>query len=104
MDEKDALRTEVEDADDTGLVAGEEQITAALISEKLHGALPQGHAAHVTVDDLHAEMSRSSPDRRSIDEHVSRLRALPELEAIVANLWDDPRTQRFISNLNQIGL
>jgi hypothetical protein len=104
MDHQGELRREVEDADDTGLVAGEELVTAALLREQLHAALPQGHHAHATIDALHAEMKKPSPDPRSIERHVGSLRALPELEAIVANWWDDPKTQRVIANLGQIGL
>jgi hypothetical protein len=118
MDEKQKsdIRREVDDADDTGLVAGEELITqaqtmlpllrqqAAFPRERLHAALSQAHGEHATIDELHGEMERAQPNRRAIERHVSRLRALPELEAIVANWWDDPKTQRFIANLAQIGV
>jgi hypothetical protein len=114
MDDKDALREAVIDADDTGLVAGEELITEAetilplglptVPHEKLHAALPESHDAHATIDRLHAEVEGNSPNRRAIEAHVGALRALPELEAIVANWWEDPKTQRFIGNLGQIGL
>ena len=116
MDEKGDLRKAINDADDTGLVAGEELITEAetllplmdaraeLPREKLHAALPQGHGAHVTIDELHAEIAGASPDRHAIERHVGVLRAFPELEAIVANWWDDPKTQRFVANVGQIGL
>lgn len=112
MDGKDRnadLRTEVTGADDTGMVAGQEFVTEVetrpvVPHEDLHAALPESHAAHVTIDHLHAEMQRSSPDRGAIEGHVSNLRALPELEAAIANWWDDPKVQRFIGNLGQIGL
>lgn len=104
MDKNEDLRTEIDDADDTGMVAGEQLVTAALLREQLHTALPDEHAAHSTIDDLHSEISADAPDRRSIEHHVGILRAFPELEAIVANWWDDPRTQRFIATLGQIGV
>lgn len=114
MDERQERRDAIEDADDTGLVAGEELITQAetmlpllrpdLPLEDLHAALPQGHAAHTTIDDLDAQLQGHLSDRAAIEEHVGTLRALPELEAIVTNWWDDPKTQRFIANLGQIGL
>ncbi len=114
MDDKDAFREAITDADDTGLVANEELITEAetllplvrptVPLEKLHAALPKSHRAHETIDRLHAEVERSSPSRRAIEEHAGALRALPELEAIVANWWDGPKTQRFMATLGQIGL
>jgi hypothetical protein len=99
VDERNGeLRNEVTAADDTGLVAGEEVIAA------LHAALPHGHPAHATIDALHAEVGAAAPNRRTIERHVSNLRGLPELEAAVANWWDDPKTQRFIETLSRIGL
>ncbi|MFY9666184.1 MAG: hypothetical protein WAL67_17535 [Candidatus Cybelea sp.] len=104
MDQQDDRRKEVEDADDTGMVADEQFINTALLREQLHAALPEGHAAHPTVEQLHSEIKASAPNARAIEHHVGALRAFPELEAIVANWWDDPRTQRFIAGLGQIGL
>jgi hypothetical protein len=113
MDEN-RIREGVTSADDTGLIAGEELITEAetmLPLERpvpphhdLHAALPREHAGHATIDRLRDEVAAASPNRRSIEAHVGNLRALPELEAIVANWWDDPKTQRFIAYLSQIGL
>ena len=114
MSEQRDLRDGISDADDTGLVAGEELITraetllpllpAALPHGDLHASLPQEHGAHADIDSLHHEVSSDMPDRSAIERHVSTLREVPELEAVVANWWDDPKTQRFIANLGQIGL
>jgi len=109
MDEdlKAGLRKQIDDADDTGLVSSEEHLAEAetlLPLEALHGALPQAHRAHSTIDRLHAEVKAAKPNRQAIESHVNALRVFPELEAIVVNWWDDPRTQRFIGNLGQIGL
>lgn len=115
-DRDEERRAGVEDADDTGLVAGEELITqaetmlpllrgeSAFPRESLHAALPQDHAAHGTVDELHTEIARPQPNPRTIQRHVGTLRGVPELEAIVSNWWDDPKTQRFVATLGQIGL
>ena len=109
MDEHN-LRDAVTDADATGLVAGERLITEAetllpiLPHAELHAALPAAHRAHATVDALHAEIKEAAPDRHAIERHVGSLRALPELEATISNWWDDPRTQRFIATVSQIGL
>jgi hypothetical protein len=116
MEKNRNLREGIEDADATGLVAGEELITQAetelpllrlresLPHKDLHAALPEAHAEHATVDALHAELHKSAPDRGSVEQHVARLRLLPELEAIVVNWWDDPKVQRFFANLGQIGV
>jgi hypothetical protein len=75
-----------------------------LPDDKLRAALGSGHPEHGTIDRLHAELGAESPDRGSIEAHVHRLRSLPEIAAIVANWWDDPSTQRFISNLSATGI
>ena len=110
------FREGITDADATGMVADEERIAQAEIlrpllterpplpHEDLHAALPQGHPAHATIDQLHAELEGAVPDRGSIETQVTALRSLPELEAAVANWWDHPNTQRFVWNLSQIGL
>lgn len=113
MDDQ-ARRDGINDADATGMVAGEELITEAqtllpllgpqLPSEDLHKALPPEHAEHATIDQLHGEIHSAQPNPGAIESHVGRLRALPEVEAIIANWWDDPRVQRFVASLNQIGL
>ena len=113
-DGRDDLRKEIEDADDTGLFAGEELITQAetllplmrpsIPREDLHAALPEEHSGHPAIDELHGEVEAERPNRRAIEQHVGRLRAIPELEALVANWWDDPNTQRFVGDLGQIGL
>lgn len=97
-DHRDDLREEVTAADATGMIADEELVA------QLHAALPPEHAAHATIDALHAEANQNSPNRAALERHVADLRLLPELEAIVANWWEQPRTQRIIANLNQIGL
>ena len=113
-DKADDLRKEIEDADDTGLVAGEELITraetllpllrASVPREEFHRALPAGHAGHAVIDELHGAVEGRRPDRQTIERHVGELRAIPELEATVANWWDDPNTQRFVAAIGQIGL
>ena len=117
MDEKrrEDVREGVNDADDTGLVAGEELITQAetmlpllrpdpLPHEDLHAALPADHAGHDAIDRLHREIDSNAPDRGAIEKHVTHLRGLPEVEAIIVNWWESPSTQRFFAALGQIGV
>lgn len=108
-DRREALRKEVTDADDTGMIANEELIAQVetrpvVPHEDLHAALPSGHPGHATIDKLHAEMRSPSPDRRKIEAHVGRLRGIPELETAIVAWWERPAVQRFVSDLGQIGL
>ncbi len=112
MKRDEERREGITDADDTGLIAGEQLITQAetllplreFPHQELHAALPDAHPAHATIDRLHAEVHGSAPDVDAVRQHVGALRALPQLEAAIANWWDDPRTQRVILDLGQIGL
>ncbi|HLY03122.1 MAG TPA: hypothetical protein VKR56_11595 [Candidatus Cybelea sp.] len=116
MDKDRNLRDGIEDADDPGLIAGEELITRAetelpilrlrdsLPHEDLHAALPEAHDGHAAVDALHAEIQKPAPDRASVEQHVAHLRLLPELEAIIVKWWEDPRVQRVVADLGQIGV
>ena len=108
------LREGINDADATGMVAGEELITqaetrltvepATLPSDALHAALPDAHSAHATIDRLHEEMGSSRPSRSAIESLAGSLRSVPELEAAVELWWESPAMQRFLWNLAQIGL
>lgn len=117
MDEqrRDEVREGVDDADDTGLVAGQELITQAetmlpllgpepLPREEMHAALPDEHDAHDTIDHLHREIESGAPNRSAVGRHVEHLRGFPELEAIVVTWWESPQTQRFFATLGQIGV
>jgi hypothetical protein len=72
--------------------------------DDLRAALGADHPDQTTLERLQTELNSASPDRAAIEAHVHRLRSLPELAAAVANWWDDPATQRFISNLSATGL
>jgi hypothetical protein len=113
MKRDDERRDGIEDADDTGMIAGERLITqaetflplgAGLPHEELHAALPHGHPAHETIDRLHAEVSGTSPNAAKIREHVGALGALPEVRARLMNWFEDSRTQAFIAAVDRIGL
>jgi len=108
-DRREALREEVTDADDTGMIANEELIAQVetrpvVPREDFHSALPPGHPGHATIDKLHAEMRAQSPNRQAIEAHVTHLRGIPELEATIVGWWEKPAVQRFIGDLGQIGL
>jgi len=65
------------------------------------GADSPGHAA---IDDLHAALNESAPQPEHIWASVDRLRAIPVLEARIANWWDSPRTQNWLKILSDAGL
>lgn len=105
-DKQENWRREVTAADDTGMFANEEAIAEAetLPVGNFHAALPESHPAHATIDELHAEVTAGKPNAQTIHKHVGTLRRVPQLEAMVANWWDAPATQRFIASIGQIGL
>ena len=70
----------------------------------LHEALPPSHGAHGTIDQLQAELGKTSPSPAVLEQHVGALRSVRELEAVIANWWDSPITQRIVLDLTQIGL
>jgi hypothetical protein len=82
----------------------EEDRFAPLPRDEMHAALGETHPERETVDALHAELGAERPDRGAITSHVSRLRSIPEIAAIIANWWDDPRTQQFLVELTGTGL
>jgi hypothetical protein len=115
MEHDKDIRDGVIDADATGLIAGEQLITQAetmlpvtqrfaLPSETLHDALPQDHAAHGTIDALDAELTADRPNAAAIAEHVGTLRGFPELRDRIVTWYEDPKVQRFVSDLGQIGI
>ncbi|MGB6986003.1 MAG: hypothetical protein WBD74_08550 [Candidatus Aquilonibacter sp.] len=103
MDKNNDLREEVEAADATGMVANQ-QLLASFPAETLHEALPPSHSAHATIDKLQGELGKTAPGPANLEQHVRALRSLPELEAVIANWWDSPTTQRIVLDLTQIGL
>ncbi len=103
MDKNDEIRNELEAADATGMVANQE-LLATFPAKSLHEALPESHDAHATIDQLQAELAKSAPNVAGLEQHVGALRSVRELEAVVANWWDSPITQRIVFDLTQIGL
>lgn len=103
MDKNDEIRGAVEAADATGMVANQE-LLATFPAEMLHEAVPPKHGAHATIDQLQTELGKTAPSPAMLEQHVSALRSVRELEAVVANWWDSPITQRIVMDLTQIGL
>ncbi|HTX57105.1 MAG TPA: hypothetical protein VMD47_08375 [Candidatus Acidoferrales bacterium] len=82
----------------------QEELLATFPAEELHGALPASHRAHAAIDQLQTELRRPAPKRAALEQHVNALRSVRELEAVIANWWDSPKTQQIVFDLTQIGL
>lgn len=73
-------------------------------ADELRNAAGEDRAARARVDALGRELDSSSPARSSIHDHVNELRKHPSLGTLIANWFDDPRTQAFIDELTGTGL
>jgi len=103
MDKNDDIREAVEAADATGMVANQE-LLASFPGDALRGAIAPSHGARESIDRLQSELAKARPSRAALEQHVSGLRSVRELEATIANWWDNPITQRIVADLTQIGL
>jgi hypothetical protein len=72
--------------------------------DEYRSALGEDTEGHAAIDDLRAALHDSEPQRAHISASVDRLRAIPVLEARVANWWDSPRTQNWLKILSDAGL
>ncbi len=72
--------------------------------DELRSALGEDARENRDVDALHAELTAPEPDHAAVTEHANRLRAIPVLEARIANWWDSPETQRWIKAITDAGL
>ncbi|HTW83632.1 MAG TPA: hypothetical protein VMD91_06160 [Candidatus Sulfotelmatobacter sp.] len=72
--------------------------------DELRGALGEDDDAQGAIDALQADMEAPRPDPKALHSHLSLLRALPELEARIANWWDAPETQAWVKQITDSGL
>lgn len=72
--------------------------------DKLHAAVSDDSEARKRIDALHRELASEKPEATAIKEHVEELRKHAPIAAIIANWFEDPRTQLFINELVQAGL
>jgi hypothetical protein len=71
--------------------------------EKLLGAADDP-ASHAEIEALHEELAKARPSADAIAAHVEGFRDRPKLFAIVANWFEDTRTQTFLADLAGTGL
>jgi hypothetical protein len=72
--------------------------------DELHAAIGDDPAARRELDALRANLEGSQPDPVRVRGHVDALRGVRDVEARIANWWDDPRTQNWIMVLTDAGL
>jgi hypothetical protein len=72
--------------------------------DELRSAAGGDPAAAQSVDALQSELHSDQPDPAKVEQHASVLRAIPVLEARIANWWDDPHTQTWVKMITDAGL
>ena len=72
--------------------------------DELHAAVTDDPQATQSVEALRAHMSAEKPDAAAVERQAGVLRAIPVLEARIANWWDDPDTQRWVKAITDSGL
>lgn len=72
--------------------------------DELRAAAGEDAQANASVDALHAELHSGSPDPANVTRQANFLRAIPVLEARIANWFDDPNTQRWVKAITDAGL
>ncbi|MBV8602251.1 MAG: hypothetical protein JO359_11870 [Candidatus Eremiobacteraeota bacterium] len=72
--------------------------------ENLRAAVPGNPGAQAEIDALHRELAAERPASAKIKAHVESLQKHAPLSTLVANWFEDPRTQTFIQELTAAGL
>jgi hypothetical protein len=72
--------------------------------DQLRAAVPGNPSAQAAIDELHGELASERPASSKIKAHVESLRKHAPLTVIIANWFEDPRTQTFIQELTAAGL
>ncbi len=72
--------------------------------DQLRHAAGDDASAQSELDALHAHLGTERPDPARIRDHVDALRGVRDVEAHIANWWDDPVTQRWIKAITDSGL
>jgi hypothetical protein len=72
--------------------------------DDLHAAIGDDASARASLDALRANLDHPTPDAAAVKTHVDALRHVRDVEARIANWWDDPKTQIWIKGLTDAGL
>lgn len=73
-------------------------------ADDLRNAVPHDEPARDRIDALDRELNADRPDKSAITSHVGELRKHASLATIIANWFEDPKTQAFINELSAGGL
>ncbi len=72
--------------------------------DELHAAIGSDPVARRELDALRERLAEPAPDPVQVARHVDALRGVHDVEARIANWWDDPATQRWIMAITSAGL
>ena len=72
--------------------------------DELRSGLGNDPAAARALEDLHEHLHSAAPEPTTVRKHVDVLRGVRDVEARIANWWDDPATQRWIKAIGDTGL
>jgi hypothetical protein len=72
--------------------------------DELHAALESDPESRARLDALRAHLDDPAAHPDTVAGHVDALRGVRDIEARIANWWDDPNTQIWIKGLTDAGL
>ena len=72
--------------------------------DDLRSAIGDDPAARRELDALFQHVQSTQPDPQVVKGHVDSLRGVRDIEARIANWWDDPVTQRWVKAIGDVGL
>lgn len=72
--------------------------------DDLRSAVGNDPAMQRELDALLLHLNAAKPDAELVKGHVDALRGVRDVEARIANWWDDPQTQRWIKAIGDAGL
>jgi hypothetical protein len=72
--------------------------------DELHAAIGDDPGARRELEGLRANLEGPTPDAARVQGHVDALRGVRDVEARIANWWDDPETQRWVMFVTDAGL
>jgi hypothetical protein len=72
--------------------------------DELQANIGDDAAARAELDALREHLDHPAPDPARLQGHVDRLKGVRDVEARIANWWDDPNTQVWVKGLTDAGL